>query len=80
MRLARRSVECWLCDGSPIPQARDQGHPRSPQLGDGLLQRAEDPGQSGARDCTGRLGGEVSGNRILAVDRLRLLVNEGAGI
>jgi hypothetical protein len=44
------------------------------------LQRAEDPEWQGARDYTARLGREVSENLILAVDGVRLLVNEGARI
>jgi hypothetical protein len=34
----------------------------------------------GARDYTGRLGREASENLIPPVDRVRLLVNEGAGL
>jgi len=45
-----------------------------------LVQRAGEPEWPGARDYTGRLGREVSENLILAVDRVGLLVNEGARI
>jgi|GEM_PF-6629131 len=44
----------------------------------GLVLLRRDPEWSGTRDYTGRLGREVSGNLVLAVDRVRLLVNEGA--
>jgi hypothetical protein len=46
----------------------------------GLVQRAETPQWSGARDCTGRVGSEVSENLILTVDRLRLVGNEGGRV
>jgi hypothetical protein len=39
-----------------------------------------DPEWPGARDYAGRLGREVSENLIPAVDRVRVLVNEGARI
>ena len=45
-----------------------------------MVKRAEGPEWSGACDYTGRLGKEVSGNLILAVGRVRLLVNEGTRV
>jgi hypothetical protein len=73
-----RFFDCVLRSVEEYSEMADYDHLNSVTAG--LAKRAEDPEWPGARDYTGRLGREVSENLILVVNRVGLLVNEGARI
>jgi hypothetical protein len=66
--LSRRRASSNVCEGCHSDPAVAGEESRS------------DPERPGARDCTGRPGREASENLILAVDRVRLLADEGARV